>query len=413
MALSPIGPRFWLPSHFLTDEDTLMDKENFNDNGANPVGAEIHGFPSEFPYEFDSFGSSSALNSPVESVMSSTETESDEEDLLTQLKRQLAHSTLHDTQKLAPSFSSENQEKTWVLSGSPQSTLSAVGNWSGRSTVSSNGSPNGRSRVSSPPTTPLSEKTDAWDLIYAAAGQVARLKMSGDGPKYQQGRGLLGPPRSPMPVPAQPAKNANTGFYSYQGLSNNISQTSQSQRIRQEQVLKQQCSVWGREAKEAWFSQQQQQLQQQQQIHSRRSVGLESGRCGRPLGLPPSAWPPLQHQHQQSSSGMRAVFLGGSGLKRESAGTGVFLPRRFGNASDSRKKPGCSTVLLPARVVQALNLNFEDMGSHSQPHFNGGVAPDYEALMARRNALISQQKRNLRPEGTMNHEIRLPQEWTY
>lgn len=38
---------------------------------------------------------------------------------------------------------------------------------------------------------------------------------------------------------------------------------------------------------------------------------------------------------------------------------------------------GCSTVLLPARVVQALNLNFEDMGSHSQPHFNGGVAPDY------------------------------------
>ncbi|RVX13612.1 hypothetical protein CK203_010052 [Vitis vinifera] len=110
---------------------------------------------------------------------------------------------------------------------------------------------------------------------------------------------------------------------------------------------------------------------------------------------------------------MRAVFLGGSGLKRESAGTGVFLPRRFGNASDSRKKPGCSTVLLPARVVQALNLNFEDMGSHSQPHFNGGVAPDYEALMARRNALISQQKRNLRPEGTMNHEIRLPQEWTY
>ena len=94
-----------------------MDKENFNDNGANPVGAEIHGFPSEFPYEFDSFGSSSALNSPVESVMSSTETESDEEDLLTQLKRQLAHSTLHDTQKLAPSFSSENQEVRFGASG--------------------------------------------------------------------------------------------------------------------------------------------------------------------------------------------------------------------------------------------------------------------------------------------------------
>ena len=135
-------------------------------------------------------------------------------------------------------------QKTWVLSGSPQSTLSAVGNWSGRSTVSSNGSPNGRSRVSSPPTTPLSEKTDAWDLIYAAAGQVARLKMSGDGPKYQQGRGLLGPPRSPMPVPTQPAKNANTGFYSYQGLSNNISQTSQVSYLK----VSLNSFVWGNEA---------------------------------------------------------------------------------------------------------------------------------------------------------------------
>ena len=122
----------------------------------------------------------------------------------------------------------------------------------------------------------------------------------------------------------------------------------QSQHYRQEPVLRQQCSVWGREAKEVWLSQQnplqkqQQQQQQQQQIHSRRSVGLESGRCGRPLGLPPSAWPPLQQQpqHQQNCSGMRAVFLGGNGLKRESTGTGVFLPRRFGNTSDSRKKPG-------------------------------------------------------------------------
>ena len=35
-------PLPWPPSHFLTDEDTLMAKENFNDNGANPVGAEIH-----------------------------------------------------------------------------------------------------------------------------------------------------------------------------------------------------------------------------------------------------------------------------------------------------------------------------------------------------------------------------------
>lgn len=52
-------------------------------------------FPAEFPYEFDSFGSISALSSPVESVLSCTETESDdEEDFLVGLTRRL-------TQKVA------------------------------------------------------------------------------------------------------------------------------------------------------------------------------------------------------------------------------------------------------------------------------------------------------------------------
>lgn len=36
-----------------------------------------------------------------------------------------------------------------------------------------------------------------------------------------------------------------------------------------------------------------------------------------------------------------------------------------------------------------------------------------EVLMARKNALLAQQRRNLRPEGALNHEVRLPQEWTY
>lgn len=116
-----------------------------------------------------------------------------------------------------------------VLSGSPQSTLSGIGSWSGRSTISSNGSPNGPSQVPSPPTTPFGANNDTWDLISAAAGQVARLKMSGEGTNFSHhhGRGLLGPPRRPNPsVPS--VRNPNsTGLYSnHQAVTENLAQVS-------------------------------------------------------------------------------------------------------------------------------------------------------------------------------------------
>ena len=70
---------------------------------------------------------------------------------------------------------------------------------------------------------------------------------------------------------------------------------------------------------------------------------------GRTLGLSPSVWPSLQQvqqqqqQQNQGNSGMRAVFLGNTGGKKECAGTGVFLPRRTGAPganTETRKKPG-------------------------------------------------------------------------
>lgn len=135
---------------------------------------------------------------------------------------------------------------------------------------------------------------------------------------------------------------------------------------------------------------------------------------GRSLGLSPSAWPALQHaatqpQQQQNGSGMRAVFLGAPSAKRECAGTGVFLPRRINTPTEPRKKSGeyiffpfcsnfksicscfiprsdlaflfsslitaCSTVLLPAKVVQALNLNFDEKGGPFYPRF-GSFMPE-------------------------------------
>ena len=121
-----------------------------------------------------------------------------------------------DLTKLGSDLFFASTQKPWFLSVSPQSTLSAVGSWSG------NGSPNGPSQVPSPPATPLGGN-DAWDLIYAAAGQVARLKMNGgEGPP--NGRGLLVRPRilTPLQHPAPPVKKPNTGLYANQCLSHNF-----------------------------------------------------------------------------------------------------------------------------------------------------------------------------------------------
>lgn len=112
------------------------------------------------------------------------------------------------------------------MAGSPQSTLSGIGSWSCRSAVSSNGSPNGPSQFPSPPPTPFGAKNDTWDLIYAAAGQVARMKMGGESPKYNyQSRGLLAPPKATNPTSA--ARNCSFGLYSNQSLTHNLPQTTQ------------------------------------------------------------------------------------------------------------------------------------------------------------------------------------------
>ncbi|KAL9164821.1 hypothetical protein ABFS82_06G128800 [Erythranthe guttata] len=122
-------------------------------------------------------------------------------------------------------------------------------------------------------------------------------------------------------------------------------------------------------------------------------------RSGREMGQ--GAWL-IHHQNPTRivGSGHTAVLSGGSvggggggggaAVKRKSAGTGVFLPRRYGNIndsnahSDSRKKPGYS----------ALNKNVDNMNGfvqyrpHCHPDFAGRLNPNYEMLMARRNALM-------------------------
>ncbi|XP_019198138.1 PREDICTED: uncharacterized protein LOC109191910 isoform X2 [Ipomoea nil] len=397
---------YWLPPQFLTEDDLLMDfkKAASKGNGGNKgmgLGRDF-GAPQELGYGgFGAFlSSTSDLSSPVESL---TETESDEDDYITGLTRKMAQSTLHDSV-----YDHENT-KAWRLSGSPQSTLCGVlGGGCGCS-------PNYPSRVSSPPTPEMARNADdgAWDLLYAAAGEVARMKLMEEAAAalYQSKNGVWAPPRRPSPVTVPSHKTStpqNPQLSTYQQL-----QLAQFQRLKQLQMVK---------------NQQGGSIGPYQAVNQSRIAKNGGGGVG---FRPPSAWPTLQQSQQQQlpGSGMRAVFLGnpagGGGAKRECSGTGVFIPRRTGNPSESRKKPGCSTVLLPDRVVQALNLNVAD--SHHppqglQPRFNANAAAfthDYDGAGLRNHrsnaAVLAQPKKHNPPQGMAkhHHELRLPQEWTY
>lgn len=349
------------------------------------------GFPTEFPYEFDSF---------------ETENSDEEEDFFVGLTRRLSHASIHENRKklTVPIFKNEKpeekiQEKVTVMAGSPQSTLAGIGSWSGRSGGgSSEGSPNGSTRVPSPTTVPFSGGNDAWDVLYAAAGEVARLKMNGE-----VKRGVLGG----LPSPTMAENRAGAVF-----VNPNASH------VQYQQVKQERDSIWARHA----FAQAQAQAQAhvkaiQAQVQNR-VYDYEGVECTR--AMPRSAWhSPIQVKNQNNpvyfnGSGLRTGLQRGSGVKRGCGGTGVFLPRPYGTPlPESRKKTSCAPVLVPAKVIHALNLNINDFNGGRQPRFSNDFGVDYDALLARRNALLMQQRLRMQREEAASYESRLPQEWTY
>ncbi|XP_076959932.1 uncharacterized protein LOC143636150 [Bidens hawaiensis] len=105
---------------------------------------------------------------------------------------------------------------------------------------------------------------------------------------------------------------------------------------------------------------------------------------------------------------MRAVFLGNPNTKRECTGTGVFLPRQIGAPIEPRKKRGCSTVLLPDRVVQALNLNLETQTRSNVGLPRNNYVTDMRYGNNRNNVPMAEPRRQ-----QLEKDLRLPQEWTY
>lgn len=175
---------------------------------------------------------------------------------------------------------------------------------------------------------------------------------------------------------------------------------------------------WARRVKGTDLTQKLEQKHKRPLNVQNRGKRAEAGGGGGGFASPAAAWPTLQQslqlQKQQAvgsgpGSGMRAVFLGGSGSRSGSSGTGVFLPRGNGisNPPEVRKKSECSTVLIPARVIQALQLHFEDMNTRSQSKGRAAVTshpPQHDVAKAQSTDPAV---------GPDHHEMDLPQEWTY
>lgn len=340
---------FWLPPHFLTDDDILMDFGFSPPTKPDQGGLMDHGFTS---------------NSDLDFTSGSTETESDEEDIvLAGLTRKMGRVALEDS-------SCPVHSKGTVLSSSPQSTLCGCVCNQG----SSRDSPSGP--VSPPQPPPKDNEKDSnatLDLLNKAAGEVARLKMKTDDSsnnnncKKSTGTGFFDCSQKGILYPA-PLRNPDLFPPLY----------------FQPQFHHFPPMVWSPSVGAQYNQPKQQPPQQNRATKNNNNQNNKSTNNNRPLGLPPSAWPPLQAQNQAQAHNMQPapVF---PRPKRECAGTGVFLPRRV-TPSDTRKKSEGNTNTTKTK---------NGKGSQSQSQSTN-----------RRNSRTTQASAN-------QGDIQLPQEWTY
>ncbi|KAL6967603.1 hypothetical protein U1Q18_033413 [Sarracenia purpurea var. burkii] len=313
-----------------------------------------------------SVSSSSGWCSPFGSEPGSTETESDEEDddFIAELTRQMADYMLEeddgdDSGNAATNFSSQNLKNSSRSPGSPQFKFSGSGSDSG-STHHGERSPITLSRSTSFPAIAFQAFSDNQTRpvhFYKLENQPAAAKH-----------------RVPVRWGGRRANRTELTHQPEQNL--------------------------------------------QFEHHARGSFRRDDSVGTNGLGSPSAAVQQSQRRRKQhvgsgpgSGSGMRAVFLGGPGSRSGSCGTGVFLPRGTDKPAEVHKKSGCSTILIPARVIHALQYHFEDMNTRSQSNTrvaskNRPPPPPEEDIAA---AEIQS-----RSEPAGNHrEMDLPQEWTY
>jgi len=415
-----VDGEFWLPSDFLSDEATPLPKNSGFDHG-------------RLPYEWGLGSVGFQVDSPGESPPAGLSETDEEDDYIAGLAERLAYAMLdddencpqgvdvgvgvHDAMNWASSQQrafGDNRNAKHQMSKSPQSTLSGG---------------LGRSRCSPTEGSRLSSNVagdDAWELFHMAADQVVRLNMlvpeSSD--RYKPPvKGFTVAPGgesqfqwSQSVTDFQNGSSAFSGFDSGHNASHHGQQRPWNPRPRTEdrKIPAHQNHQYP-QAKQSIARQGRLQTIQTQQGQNR---------CGhaKPASRIYSACPP--GQQIAGGSGMRAVFLGSNGPGRESGGTGVFLPRRMDNGHAVKQKPACSTVLLPARIVQALNLNVEDLRSKpcglSETSLHRRVyarAVEHQKAVGGEMWPVHDQKLGFYPSCSevqpQSADISLPHEWTY
>lgn len=329
-----------------------------------------HGDKQHKPFEGDNwssyFGRSDSFlsfSSPVESEIGSYEIESDRDDgegggddYTAELSQRMAQYMLQDDDNSSTaSFQSEIQNKSWGLSGSPISTL-----WSplGSSTGSSHGSPEGPSKEPSPPSTPLVAERGGLDISHNVFSKLEKMKKVSTNGKSIQTNPQIG----------------DTGSSS----SKDQSRTPKNQKRRQNQ-------------------------QQQQFMKQKGSAAIQA------------------KQAQGSSSQANSVTKSGG-----SSGTGVFLPRHVNYSRPAPcpqppqppKKRGSSTVLIPVRVLQALQLHYDRMDDETRQKITGFTALREAAANARTTSHTVKKSHSgaaaaTATTATSQIDVGLPQEWTY
>ncbi|AEE79173.1 unnamed protein product [Arabidopsis thaliana] len=340
---------FWLPTEFLTDDDFLVEKEN------NSVGIDDSLFPYEPRHGFGTFGST---------VKPNTVKEDDEESFLAGLTRQMVMSSLKDDFSGGVcgnhAFPAGNDHKAWEMNRSPPCVAGT-----GCCCLNQRFNQNLNSRVSS------------WDLYCAAE------RMSINDEPYHSGRGLLGSPAK-LSATVKNHSNNGTGYYNnHQSLQYQKLQAIQFQQLKQQQLMK----------------------HRRQLVRQNRGVRVNGNKNVGPVDLSSSAW---SNQFPRRDV-MRAVFIGDHTGKRGSTGTGVFLPRSVNHTSrtETREKPTISTVLVPARLAQVLNLNL------GEPVRSTATLNDVSWRQRSNNGgFSSQMVGGVRAEQSVQ-EPRLPSEWAY